>query len=97
MSEENLKELSKEIKNKVNSMCVSDPHASVDHVLVKLINNFDEVPKAIQILEVVDKAIHGSLASGFYVSLFQIMLEMALKNEGIVLADIVPKACWRNR
>ena len=40
--------------------------------------------------------VYGGLASGFTISLFQIMIEMLLKIEGQTMEDILPLATWRN-
>jgi hypothetical protein len=52
-------------------------------------------PSSLQILEVLDKSIYGSLASGFVVSLLQWMYDSTLKHENKTHEDNVPLATWR--
>jgi len=51
--------------------------------------------KAIEVLEVLDMAIHGSLASGFVISTFKALYDMALKREGTTNDRVVKLATWR--
>ena len=53
-------------------------------------------PSSIQILEVLDKCIFGSLASGFVVSVLQWIYDATLKLEGKTHEENIPLATWRN-
>jgi hypothetical protein len=85
-------------KDSLKAAFLQAPEDQLDHSLMPLIAAWNEpYPSALQILEVVDKCIHGSLASGFVVSAMQIMLEGQLLNEEKTLDDIIPLATWRTR
>jgi hypothetical protein len=71
------------------------PNEHLDHSMFPLIEKWDDEPKAIQILEVLDKCIYYALASGFTVSTLQIMLVSAVTNEGTSLEQLLPLATWR--
>lgn len=57
---------------------------------------WDDEPTAIQILEALDHCIYWGAASGFVVSGLNIMLEHAMKREGLTLDVLVEEAVWRN-
>lgn len=67
----------------------------LDAKMHPLIQKWDEQPKAIQILEVLDHCINASLASGFVVATLQAFLEVAMKSENTDLASLVKLAIWR--
>ena len=52
-------------------------------------------PSSLQILEVLNRCIHASLASGFVVSVLQWMYDSTLKQENKTHEDNVPLATWR--
>lgn len=72
------------------------PDNQMDISLRELVEKWDEPPTAIQILEVVDKAIYWGAASGFVVSALQMILDVAIKEENTTLDELVEKAVWRN-
>lgn len=57
---------------------------------------WDDPPTALQVLEVTDRAINGSLASHHVVMLLQALYEDLLLAEGVRHEDLVLKAHWRN-
>ena len=69
---------------------------NLDASMFPLIRKWDVPAKAIQILEVLDHCIHGSLASGFIVKTLQVLYDIALKNENVTHEQLVPLATWRN-
>lgn len=72
------------------------PDNALDESMKPLIKKWDGEPKSIQILEVLDKCIYSSLASGFTISVLESMLDNAMMNENITLDDLTPLAVWRN-
>lgn len=66
-----------------------------------LIRKWDTTPKAIQILEVLDKIIYaaldGTAINSFLFGLLPGMLEVALDEERTTLKALIPLATWRNR
>jgi hypothetical protein len=79
----------------MKELLLKAPDSQLDSSMLPLIKAWDEPPKAIQILEVVDKCIHGSLASSFVMVVLQGMYDQALKNEGLTHEQLVPLATWR--
>ena len=69
--------------------------ASLDAKMIELIKNWSIPFKAIEILEVLDKSIHGALARGNIINIFQIMLNRALKSENITHDELTKQASWR--
>lgn len=68
----------------------------LDPKLVPTIRAWPDEPSALQILEVLDPAIHGSLASGFVVGALQVMYDMALKAENTTHEEVIKGASWRD-
>lgn len=79
------------------TLLLSSSDRQLDAAMFPLIAKWDEEPTALQILEVLDHCIHGSLASGFVESTLQVVYDMALKREGKTHEDMVPLATWRDR
>lgn len=71
------------------------PESQLDPAMRKLIEKWDSPPTALQILEVLDWSIHGSLASGFLINVFQVLYEGALEEEGKTHEEIESLATWR--
>jgi len=76
-------------------MLLKAPDHELDASMHSLIQKWSDPPKAIQLLEVIDHCIYGSLASGFILSAFQMMYTQALKNENLTHEDLIPLAIWR--
>lgn len=79
----------------LRQLMLEAPEGQLDRSVLPLIEKWDDPPKAIQILEVLDECIHYSLASEFVVSTLQTMLDVTLIHEGITLDHIVAQAVWR--
>ena len=60
------------------------------------IEKWGTLPKTLEILEVLDYVIHGSLASGFVVTLLQVLLDQAIEREGTTYEAVVALASWRS-
>ena len=73
------------------------PDSQLDASMKPLIEKWSDPPKAIEILEVLDHCIHGSLASGFLVAALQAVYASTLKAEGTTHEALLPRATWRNR
>lgn len=72
------------------------PDTQLDHSLFPLIEKWDDTPKAIQVLEVLDKCIFYGAASGFTVSVLEELLRITMKLENVTLEQLEPLAVWRN-
>lgn len=57
---------------------------------------WDDEPTAIQLLEIVDHAVHWGAASDIAVKILDLYLRSALMREGKELEDILPLAVWRD-
>lgn len=79
----------------LKALLLEAPDDQLDHSMFPLIEAWDAEPKAIQILEVLDKCIYYALASGFAVKALQVMLDYAMTNEGTTLDQLEPLAVWR--
>lgn len=73
------------------------PDRQLDAQMKPLIEKWSDPPTALQVLEVLDYCIHGSLASGFVVSVLQILYDMRCKAEGVTHEQLEPLATWRNQ
>jgi len=71
------------------------PDSQLDESMKPLIKKWSNPPTALQILEVLDKCIYASLASGFVVTLLQMAYEALCKNENTTHDDVVKLATWR--
>lgn len=79
----------------LKQLMLEAPEGQLDPSMLPLIEKWDSEPKAIQILEVLDKCIYYGASSDFVVSVLQIMLEYSMAAEGITLEQLVPLAVWR--
>ncbi len=67
----------------------------LDQSMINIVKTWSESPTSLQILEVLDKSIHDSLASSFVVATLQALYDIALKEENIKHEDNIPLALWR--
>ena len=81
--------------NDLKQLILEAPENHLDRSMIPLIEKWDEHPRAIQILEVVDKCIYYGLASDFVVASLQVMLEAAMINEQTTLEQLEQLAVWR--
>ena len=79
----------------IKEQLLKAPDTQLDASMFPLIEKWDNEPTSLQILEVLDKCIHASLASGFVIKLLQSLYDIALKREGKKHEDNVPLATWR--
>jgi hypothetical protein len=81
-------------KEMVNHLLTA-PDSQLDANMKPLIEKWEDPPTPIQILEVLDHCIHGALASGFIVTLLQIMYDIACKQCSTTHEEVVKSATWR--
>jgi len=82
---------------KIKEHLLKAPDSQLDASVFPLIEKWDDEPTSLQILEVLDKCIYGSLASGFVIVLLENLLDIAMKRENVTLDDIVLYAVWRDK
>jgi len=83
--------MSKSIKDTL----LKAPDSQLDVSMRPLIKKWDDEPTALQILQVLDMCIFGSLASGFTVQLLQTMYDEAIRREGTTREAVEKLATWR--
>lgn len=71
------------------------PDSQLDNSMQEFIEKWSDTPSSLQILEVLDRCIFGSLSSGFVIDVLERMLYETLKLENKTLEDILPYATWR--
>lgn len=71
------------------------PITQLDASMHPHIQKWEDPPKAIEILFVLDHCIHAALASGFVVTLLQLQYDIALKRENLKHEQLEPLAVWR--
>lgn len=75
---------------------LDSPDSQLDNSVEPLIEKWSDPPKAIEVLEVLDKYVRYSLSSGMVVALFQLEYEAALKRENKSHDEVVKCATWRD-
>ena len=75
---------------------LSAPDSQLDAQMKPYIEKWGTLPKTLEILEVLDYVIHGSLASGFVVTLLQVLLDQAIERVGTTYEAVVALASWRS-
>lgn len=81
--------------NELKRILLSAPNEQLDHCMFPLIEKWDDIPTALQILEVLDNCIYASLASGVVIKVLETLLENALAGEKKTLEEVVEHAHWR--
>ena len=79
----------------LKSLLLSAPPTQLDANMHPLIEEWDEIPTSLQILEVLDHCIHSALASSFVIRFLQTTYDLALKREGKVHNQNIPFITWR--
>ncbi len=83
--------------SEIKNVLLRAPSNELDPVVHSLIEKWDEQPTSLQVLEVLDKVIHGSLASSFTVMVLQTLYGKALANENTTHDEVVKLAVWRDQ
>lgn len=71
------------------------PDTQLDAAMKPLIEKWDDEPTPLQVLEVLDHCIHGSLASGFVVAALQAVYDVQCKKANTTHEEVVKQATWR--
>jgi hypothetical protein len=69
---------------------------NLDASMKSLIKKWSDPPRAIQVLEVIDRCIFSALASGLCLTLLQVAYSELLVLEGTTHEEIEKGATWRN-
>lgn len=76
-------------------MLQSAPESQLDPSLKPLIVAWSDPPKPLEVLEVLDRCVHASLASDFVIGLLDLIYKDACQREGQTHDDVAQKATWR--
>ena len=76
------------------ALCAA-PDSQLDAAMFPLIRKWDDPPTALQVLEVLDACVHGSLASSFVIKVLDGLYAVACKREGVTHDQVVARASWR--
>lgn len=90
-----LKTLEQQLKE-FKGLFLLAPNDQIDETLKERIKEWEKIPKAIEILQILDYAVTHALASDFAISVFQIALKVALENEQKTIENLLPQAWWRD-
>ena len=71
--------------------------ADIDDIAKDDIRKWSSPPTALEILHTLDICAYGSLASGFVMQLFNMMLHEKIKLENTTYEEVVKNAHWRNK
>lgn len=74
---------------------LSAPDTQLDASMKPLIQKWSVPPAPLELLEVLDFCINGSLASGFVVTLLQIYYKEACAQHGLDHEEVAKQAPWR--
>lgn len=83
--------------SEIRKYLLEAPDSQLDSRMKPYIEKWGNVPKAAQVLEVLDYIVNGSLASGFVVKLMEILLSVAIDQEGTTYEAVVAQATWRTK
>lgn len=71
------------------------PEGHIDQVALDSIREWDDEPKAIQVLKTLDLCVKYGLTSGFVVGTLEIILNTQMNLEGVTYEQVVEQAEWR--
>lgn len=80
----------------LTQLLLQAPDSQLDSSVKPLIEKWSNPPTALQILEVADKVVYGSLGSDFTVQVLNVVLEDAISREQTTLSEVVKQATWRD-
>lgn len=86
------------LENKEQSLkelLLQAPDGHLDQSALDSIKEWDNEPKAIQILKTLDMCVHSGLASGFVIHVLEQMLNHACREEKTTYQEVIEKAVWR--
>lgn len=81
----------------IRELLCAAPDTQLDAAMKPLIKAWDDPPKAVQVLEVLDHVIHGALGSSFIVATLQAIYATSCSREGTTHEEVVKGAHWREK
>lgn len=80
----------------LKQLLIEAPEGHLDPTAIESIKEWDDEPRAIQILKTLDMCVHSGLSSGFVVGVLEQMLAYHSRIENIEYEDLIKHADWRN-
>jgi hypothetical protein len=82
----------------IKTLLLDAPPRHLDPQMVDMVREWPDTPSALQVLEVLDLCVRGSLASPMVVMALEIAFTEAIKHEGTTQEQVVAMAdtLWRN-
>lgn len=80
----------------LKQLLLEAPEGHIAEPALDLIRNWDDEPKAIQVLETLDACVQGGLSSGFVIGVLEAVLNSAMEKEGTTYEELISQASWRN-
>lgn len=91
MTQEAIDQQLKELKG----LMLEAPDGHIDKSAMDTINEWDDVPKAIQVLKTLDMCVHSGLTSGFATWVLESILNICIEQEKTTYEEVVKGASWR--
>lgn len=79
----------------LKQLMIAAPPDQLDPAAQEIIQKWDDEPTAIQIFEVLDKAVRYAWASGFALTVLGTFLDLRMKLEGLSQEELEALATWR--
>lgn len=80
----------------MKQMMLDGPDDHIADFVKETVKEWDDEPKAIQILKSLDAGVHGGGLSTFTVGALDTMLVAACNQENITYDELIKHATWRN-
>lgn len=80
----------------LKQLLLEAPEGHLDQIAIDSIKEWDDEPKAIQILKTLDMCVHSGLSSGFVIGVLEQMLTYYSLVEKVSYEDLIKQADWRN-
>lgn len=81
--------------DELKATLLNAPDKELDASMKPLIEKWSNPPKPIELLEVIDKCIFGSLSSGFVLRILQVIYDVECANNNTTHEEVVKGATWR--
>lgn len=78
-------------------MLLVAPDGQLDASVKPLIEKWNDEPTSLQVLKVLDQCVNSALASGFTISLLEMLLKEGIERENTTYDAVVDQATWRQR
>jgi len=79
----------------LKQLLIEAPEGHLSKVAVDSIKEWDDEPKAIQILKTLDMCVNSGMSSGFVIGVLEQMLTYYCILEKTTIEDVIKQAYWR--